>query len=363
MTRYSLPLLATLSLTACMEPQPAPDLPTRLQSEFSIEVVTDGLTHPWSVAPLGDAAYLITSRDGQLFRIDTGQQTEITSLPDDILVSGQGGLFDVILSTEDRIYISYAQGTADDNGTAVISAKIDGNTLTDIQPLFRATALNGKSTDAHFGGKLALHPNGGVMVNTGDGWTYREEAQSESSQLGKLIHIRADGSATVVSKGHRNPQGLAVDSATGQIWQHEHGPRGGDELNLIQSGGNYGWPVATQGRDYTGARISPHDSYDGMIDGVHIWTPSIAPSGLTIYRGDMFPDWQGDAIIGGLASRDIRHLDIENETVISETIILSDIDRRIRDIRTDTDGAILVLIEDDKDAPGTGQLLRVTPKR
>ena len=158
--------------------------------------------------------------------------------------------------------------------------------------------------------------------------------------------------------GHRNPQGLALDSATGVLWSHEHGPRGGDELNIITAGANYGWPIATKGRDYQGARISPYESYNGMVDPIHSWVPSIAPSGLVIYRGDLFPDWNGDALIGGLASRDLRRVDLEKGKSVGEEDLLSDLNGRIRDVRQAKDGAILLLIENGED----GRLMRFAPK-
>ena len=161
----------------------------------------------------------------------------------------------------------------------------------------------------------------------------------------------------IYSLGHRNVQGLAMDSETGALWQHEHGPRGGDELNLLQAGANYGWPLATKGRDYQGARISPYESFKGTKDPIHSWVPSIAPSGLVIYRGAMFPGWNGDALIGGLASRDLRRVDLENGNSVGEEDLLSDLNLRIRDVRLAKDGAILLLVEDG----ANGRLLRVTP--
>jgi len=154
-------------------------------------------------------------------------------------------------------------------------------------------------------------------------------------------------------------QGLAYDAQTNKLWEHEHGPRGGDELNLIRPGQNYGWPVATTGLDYNGAKISPFKEYEDMAAPLHDWVPSIAPSGLTIYRGDMFPDWNGDALVGGLISRDVRLIDLENGKSIGEVSVLSDLDERVRDVRVDKDGAILVLTDD----PENGKLLRVTPKK
>jgi len=204
-------------------------------------------------------------------------------------------------------------------------------------------------------------PDGAIMLTLGDGFAFREDAQKPDTDLGKIMRIAPDGTATRYTSGHRNVQGLAYDNPTQTLWEHEHGPRGGDELNVITAGKNYGWPIATYGTDYQGARITPHQTYEGLTDGLHVWTPSIAPSGLAIYRGALFPDWDGDALVGGLASRDVRRLDIENGKVVAETDLLSDLNARVRDVRVARDGAVLVLVEGDKDTTGEGYLLRVTP--
>ena len=158
--------------------------------------------------------------------------------------------------------------------------------------------------------------------------------------------------------GHRNIQGLAYDDETNTLWEHEHGPRGGDELNIISGGGNHGWPIVTKGVDYNGARISPFEEKEEFTEPVYSWVPSIAPSGLVIYRGDMFLDWNGDALIGGLASRDLRRVDLEGGEALGETDLLSDLDLRIRDVHVAEDGSVLLLTDD----PENGQLLRMTPK-
>ena len=354
-----------ISLSACLEPQPAPDISKRPMSAFNVEVIAEGLKHPWSVAQSGDA-YYVSQRAGQLYRLSAAGRQEIKGLPNDIYVAGQGGLFDVRIDGG-QLYISYAYGTAKSNGTALISAKIAGDELVETKTLFRANPP--KDTSAHFGGRIALLPEGTLALTTGDGFKYREAAQDVKSHLGKTLRLTRDGGAPsdnpklggvgeVYSYGHRNVQGLAYDKETGQLWSHEHGPRGGDELNLISAGANYGWPIASKGLDYNGAKITPHETYKGMEDGVHVWTPSIAASGLAIYRGDMFPEWNGDALIGGLISRDVRLVDLENGKSMGEISLLSDLDARVRDVRVASDGAVLVLTDD----PENGKLLRITPK-
>ena len=374
-------------LTACQEPQPAPELAQRLSTDFTVTELQTDLSKPWSVAELPDGTFLITEKSGNLLRVSgQGDRVEIEGLPTDIYAGGQGGLLDVVLApdfeTTSEIYLSYSYGTDDANGTALLRAQLDGSVLETPTVIFRASPP--KAAASHFGGKIAFLPDDTLVLTLGDGFTYREDAQKPDTHLGKLIRINRDGGAPddnpynqkikdesgrilatqatpflpeIYSIGHRNVQGLAYDAQTNTLWEHEHGPRGGDELNRIEPGANYGWPLATKGRDYQGARISPYETFEGTVDAVHGWTPSIAPSGLAIYRGDMFPEWDGDALIGGLASRDLRRVDLENGKSVGEEDLLSDLDGRVRDVRIARDGAVLVLIESN-----AGKLLRLTPK-
>lgn len=369
--RKFLTVFSILSLTACLEPQPKPEINERPISEFNIETLTDGLSAPWSVAEI-PSGHLITERGGKLYRLSGSIKSEVTGLPKDIFVQGQGGLLDVVPAPDfeqsQELYISYSFGSPDANGTALLRAQLNGDKLENNTIIFRASPL--KSAASHFGGRIVFLPDDTLILTLGDGFAYREEAQKLESHLGKIVRLTRDGGTPVdnpklggkpqiYSYGHRNVQGLAYDKETGELWEHEHGPRGGDELNLIKPGKNYGWPIASTGLDYNGAKITPFKSYEGMVDPVHDWVPSIAPSGLAIYRGDIFPEWNGDALIGGLVSRDIRRVDLENGKSKGETSLLSDLDARIRDVRVDKAGAILVLTDD----PENGKLLRVTPKK
>ena len=369
--RKFLTVFSILALIGCLEPQPKPDLQEVPTSNFNIEVLTESLKAPWSVAEI-DSAYLITERDGKLYKISDASKTEIEGLPKDIFVKGQGGLLEVMpapdFAQSRELYISYAYGNSDANGTALLRAKLSGNQLENSNVIFRASPP--KTAASHFGGRIVFLPDDTLVLTLGDGFAYREEAQNMNSHLGKIIRLtrdggtpadnpKLDGKPQIYSYGHRNVQGLAYDAETSELWEHEHGPRGGDELNLIKPGQNYGWPIASTGLDYNGAKITPFKTYEGMIDPIHDWVPSIAPSGLAIYRGDMFPDWNGDALIGGLVSRDIRRIDLENGKAFNEVSILSDLDERVRDVRVANDGAILVLTDD----PENGKLLRITPKK
>ncbi|MBL4853841.1 MAG: PQQ-dependent sugar dehydrogenase [Robiginitomaculum sp.] len=372
-----LSLALTLLASAC---SPAPDQQntqrpevTISQTAVNVQTIADKLRAPWSVASLADGSFLVTEHPGYLLHITAdGSRTEIAGLPGDIYVEGHAGLFDIVLAPDfaqtRTVYFAYAKGTKKANGTALVRARLVGGELVERKELFHAAPRN--DTSSHFGGRIAFLADGTLVLSLGEGFAHREAAQDKASHLGKIVRINPDGSVPkdnpfvgvdgvrpeIYSLGHRNSQGLHFDS--GKLWSHEHGAKGGDELNIIAPGKNYGWPITTTGTDYTGAKITPFQSYAGMEPFVTDWTPSIAPSGLTIYRGDLFPDWNGDAFIGGLVSRDVRRVDLEDGKFISEESLLADLNARIRDVRTAPDGSILVLTDDKTN----GKLLRLTPK-
>lgn len=349
-------------------------LSAALQSTVDIHVKTlaGGLKAPWNLTFLPNGDMLVTEKLGGLVRVDAaGRVTPISGAPK-AYSQGQAGLFDVMLSeqfeTDSTVFLSYADGGDKNNAVAVFKARLKSDALVDGVTIFKAGP---KDTSAHYGGRMALLADNSLLLTTGDGFTYREKAQKRSSHLGKILRLTTDGKAAggnpfagepdaqkeIYSYGHRNVQGLDVDEQTGVIWSHEHGPKGGDELNLIKAGDNYGWPVASFGVDYSGASITPFTAYAGMTDSVHHWVPSIAPSGMTVYRGGLFDGMDGDIFVGGLASRDLRRLHMENDRVVKETIWLSDLGARIRDVQTGPDGALYVLTDDKTD----GKVLRLTP--
>jgi glucose/arabinose dehydrogenase len=251
----------------------------------------------------------------------------------------------------------------------VARARLDDGALRDLQVIFEAKPL--KDTDNHYGGRIAFLPDGTFALTLGEGFEYREKAQDLTSDLGKIVRLRDDGSVPpdnpfigrpavrpeIYTWGHRNPQGLVFDAASGRLYETEHGPRGGDELNIIVAHRNYGWPVITYGMDYSGAYVSPYTTHRGLEQPVIYWTPSIAPSGLAIYRGDKFPDWKGDLFVGALAFEHLRrvHLDDRGEVVAQEEL-LNDLHRRIRDVRAPSDGYLYVCTDDDD-----GRVLRLEP--
>lgn len=326
--------------------------------EYRLETFASGLSLPWCIAFLPDGSALVTELGGQLRRIDaSGQVGEAIENVPAVYFAGQGGLFDVLVHPQfnrnSLVYLSYAQGGPKNNGTVIARGKLVENRLENVAVIYRNAPR--KDTPVHYGGRMAFLADGTLLLTTGDGFDYREAAQDVASGLGKVIRIKDDGSAAfgnpftefpyIYSYGHRNPQGLAV-SRSGRIWLHEHGPRGGDELNRIEAGVNYGWPAITYGLDYNGSIISPHTEWEGMAQPEHYWVPSIAPSGLTVYEGDLFPEWKGDLFVGALVEREVRRLDLVNGEVVAEEVLFGELDARIRDVRVGPQGALYILLPD-----------------
>lgn len=334
-------------------------------ADYRLETWADGLNLPWSIAFLPDGSALVTELRGTLQHLDrNGQKSHPVENVPAVYFAGQGGLFDVVLHPRFRenqlVYLSYAEGGKDDNGTAIARGRLAGESLQDVEVIFRN--FSRKDTPVHYGGRMAFLSDGTLLLTTGDGFDYRESAQDLDSGLGKVLRMNDDGTPAmgnpfpgapyVYSYGHRNPQGLAV-SRSGDIWLHEHGPRGGDELNRIEPGVNYGWPAITHGVDYSGAVISPFTGKEGMAQPERFWVPSIAPSGLTIYEADLFPDWKGDLFVGTLVDQDVKRLDMSAGRVAGEESLFVEIGARIRDVRTGPDGGLFVLAPD--------RIVRVVP--
>ncbi|GAP33764.1 PQQ-dependent oxidoreductase, gdhB family [Piscinibacter sakaiensis] len=355
---------------AAEPPRPVP--PTALQ----VDVVAEGLAHPWSLGFLPDGRLLVTERAGRLRVIEPGpdgrptlRAVPVAGLPP-MLVRGQAGLFDVLVDPDfarnGRIFLSYAHGRADANHLRVASARFDGQRLSGLQPLF--TSQPAKAGTQHFGGRLLWLPDGTLLLGMGDGNVERTGAQRLDTHLGKLLRIAPDGSVPadnpwrgrpgvrpeIYSLGHRNPQGAAL--LDGRPYVHEHGARGGDELNRIDAGANYGWPLATGGIDYTYARVTPFRRLPGLRDPLVEWTPSIAPAGMTAYDGALFPHWRGSLFVAALKERSLRRIPMAGGVPGPQEILLHERGERLRDVRAGPDGALYVLT----DRPD-GAVLRLRP--
>ncbi len=338
---------------------------------YKIELVAEGLSHPWSIDFLPDGGYIVAMKSGEVRQISpNGKISEAISGGPATYFEGQGGYFDILLDPAFKdnniIYLSYAGGPPESNATTIMKARLLDNSFQDQKTIYRANPS--KDTPAHYGGKMHFLPDGTLLVTTGDGFEYREAAQDTRSHLGKIIRMNSDGIAPsdnpfadgvggdpmVYSYGHRNPQGLDVTSE-GNIYLHEHGPKGGDELNRIKAGANYGWPAVTYGENYSGAYVSPLKTYPGIVDPAYYWVPSIAPSGLLVYEGEMFPEWQGDFLVGALVDMEVRHLITENGQIVAEKTLFDQISERVRDIREAPSGALYILTDGDG-----GKVIRVT---
>lgn len=351
--------------------EPAPAGTTAL----TIETLAEGLVNPWGLAFLPDGSILVTERDGKLrvIRDDRLVAEPVAGVPVPY-VKSQAGFFDVLphpdFATNRTIFLSYAAGDAGSNATRVISATFDGAALSGIKTVFETRTK--KDTPAHYGARLALLPDRTMLITVGDGFNYREKAQDLNNGLGKIVRVNLDGTIPadnpfasqegklpeIWTYGHRNPQGLAVDPASGTVYETEHGAQGGDEINVIEPGVNYGWPLATYGIDYSGAQVSPYTEYEGTRQPVKYWTPSIGPSGLAVYRGSLFGAWEGDLLVGALAKTALHRVDMDGGKVAGEERYLEG--ERVRDVRVGPEGAIYVTTEDHDGAP-VGKVLRLTP--
>lgn len=359
---------------------PAPEGKLKLKQD----VLAEGLANPWSLAFLPDGSILVTERPGRLRVIRDGALvTEpVTGLPAPY-VANQAGTFEVLphpdFASNRTLFISYAHGTRQANATRVIAATFDGKALSNIRTVFEARPL--KNKPVHYGGRLAYLPDGTMLVTLGDGFDYREKAQTLDNGFGKIVRINLDGAfpadnpfvntkgalPEIWSYGHRNVQGLAVDPASGAVYETEHGPKGGDELNRIDKGKNYGWPLACYCLDYSGARVTPFTTAKGTEQPLKYWNPSIGPSGLAVYRGALFADWQGDLLSGGMAAntsqgvstQGLHRIIMRGGKPAGEERYLTGM--RVREVRTGPDGAIYVTTE-DRSGGAVGKVLRLTPQ-
>ncbi|MBY0490345.1 MAG: PQQ-dependent sugar dehydrogenase [Gemmatimonadaceae bacterium] len=368
--KYLLALLLTLLATA------TPAQTAAQTVAYRIETVASGLDHPWSLAFLPGGGLLVTERAGRLRVIEPGadgrlqlRAEPVAGVPP-VLALGQAGLFDILLdpdyASNRRLFLSFAHGTREANHLRVVSARFDGRQLLELRPVF--TSRPAKSDTQHFGGRMAWLPDGSLLFGMGDGNHERTDAQRLHTHLGKFLRIHPDGRVPadnpfvnregalpeIYSIGHRNPQGVVV--VQGVPYAHEHGSRGGDELNRLAPGANYGWPLTTGGVDYTYARITPYRSLPGITEPLTEWTPSIAPAGLAWYEGALFPAWRGSFLVAALAERSVRRVPMSNGTPGPQELLFKELGERLRDVRVGPDGAVYLLTDSPQ-----GRVLRVMP--
>jgi glucose/arabinose dehydrogenase len=384
-------LFAVTALSACQardgdsQPaaaaKPAPAQPPAARAlssalgNIQVSVLAQGLDHPWGLALLPEGGFLVTERSGQLRRVgaDGAISAPLAGVPK-VFAEGQGGLLDVVLApdfaTSQRIYLSYAEpgdnGTA---GTAVATATLGADALTEVKVIYRQEPkLEGPN---HFGSRLAFDGQGHVFISQGER-NHRPTSQELGKLQGKLVRLNLDGSVPqdnpfigqadarpeIWSYGHRNMQGLAIDPRTGKLWESEHGPRGGDEINLPQPGRNYGWPIITHGINYSGLPIPEAQGREkaGLEQPYHVWEKSPGLSGMAFYTGHAGSPWNDSLFLGSLAERNLIRLSLKGDAIVSEERLLNEIGERVRDVRVGPDGSVYALTDEND-----GKLLRLAP--
>lgn len=337
------------------------------------DTVAKGIAVPWCIAFLPGDELLVTDREGKLYRVAKGKPLQLISGVPKVVAQGQGGLFDVLLHPDfvnnKIIYLSYSKPESentDNSTTAIMQAKLEGNMLKGQHDIFVAKPYS--NTHHHYGGKMVFGKDGYLYFSVGERGNEKQNPQSLANDLGKIHRIKDDGTIpadnpfvsttnakpSIFCYGNRNPQGLALNPQTGAIWENEHGPMGGDEINLIEKGKNYGWPVITYGVNYNGTAITDKTAMPGMEQPLHFWVPSIATSGLAFVQGNRYKGWEGDVLTGSLKFNWVSRCHTEGNIITSEESMLKDIGR-LRDVRMGPDGYIYVAVEN----PGT--VLKLLP--
>lgn len=371
-------LAATAALALSVTALSAQNTMKSEQAAFTVETIAEGLAHPWALAFLPDGAMLVTERSGQMRMVSAdGRLGEpISGLPE-IQVGKQGGLLDVTQHpqfVENRlVYFSFTEPGEGGNSTAVARGKLsqDGTSLSAVETIFsQKPKVNNL---AHYGSRIVFDGEGHVFITMGERFDeqYRTQAQQLNSHLGKIVRLNDDGSVPkdnpflthedalpeIWSLGHRNVQAAAMNPETNTLWEIEHGPKGGDEINIVEPGKNYGWPVISFGVNYDGSPVgSGKSAAPGMEQPIHQWTPVIAPSGMIFYTGDAFPEWKGDLFVGGLETTSLVRVELEGNRYVGEERLLTDLGWRIRDVAQAPDGAIYVITDEDN-----GRILRLAP--
>jgi len=347
-------LILTSTLACAQDKNP-------VNTKNSYEVIVSDLNIPWGFTFLPDSSMLITEKSGQLIHFKDGKKTNISGLPE-IYVRGQGGLLDVILhpdyKTNGWLYFSYASPDGKESGgnTAIARAKLKDNGLTDLEILYKATPNTTKGQ--HFGSRLIFDDNGYLFFTIGERGNRDENPQDITRDGGKVYRINDDGSipednpfvnesnakTAIYSYGHRNPQGMILHPKTKEIWTHEHGPKGGDEINIIKAGKNYGWPIISYGVNYSGTSFTDITEKEGMEQPIHYWDPSIAPSGMAFINSEKYGDWKGNLLVGSLKFQYLDLCTLKDNKVIKEERLLDNLGR-VRSVNQGPDGFIYVGIE------------------
>lgn len=365
-------ILVANSLPALAVQTKAPAAP---KSAITVQSIAKGLNHPWGLQFLPDGRMVVSERAGPIRIVarDGAISQPIAGVPA-ADVRGQGGMLDVALApdfaTSGLLFFSFSEprgalrnGTSVGRGRLVLSG--NGGRLEDVKIVFQQDPPF--ASTMHFGSRLVFDRGGSLFVTTGDRYSARNEAQNPANHLGKVIRITADGGVPadnpklpgwrpeIWSIGHRNGQAAALHPVTGKLWTVEHAARGGDEVNVPAKGKNYGWPIITYGRDYSGAKIGEGTAKAGLEQPIYYWDPSPAPSGAAFYTGDLFPSWKGNLLVGALAGQALHRLVLDGEQVVAEEVLLKD-QARIRDVRQGPDGAVWLLTDDPR-----GEVLRVAP--
>lgn len=367
-------LVAAFALHVSMRPERQRAIDDYPLENYRVAIVVKGLEYPWSMVKLPDGRRLVTERTGDIRIIDREGallKQPLRAVPE-VVFGEQGGLLDMELSPhfeQDRtLFLSYACGSVDANNLCVGRGELRGDELQNFHRIFQAEPLKG--TTLQFGSRIVFLPDDTMVVSIGDGFDFREEAQNLGNHIGTLVRLNMDGSVPddnpfvgqegkrpeIYSYGHRNPQGLFYDPDSGRLYESEHGPYGGDEVNIIEPGVNYGWPLATEGINYPGSYITPHDQLEGMRGPINHWTPSIAPSGITVYQGKAFPEFNGDLLVSGLAGRGVFRLNLEDGELVADQRLFHELNRRIRDVIVGDEGELYLLTDS-----ASGEVIRIDP--
>lgn len=371
-SNFFLWLSATIfTVTACAQKDTTIAPPA---TSFEYEPIVEGMQIPWGIAVLPDGSLLITEKSGELIHFTNGEKQIISGVPE-VYNRGQGGLLDIALhpnyGENGWIYLTYASPEGEEEGgnTALMRAKLNGTQLTDQEVLYKASPNTTKGQ--HFGSRIVFDNDGYLYFSIGERGERELNPQDITRDGGKVYRLNEDGSIpednpfvdkedakkAIYSYGHRNPQGMILHPETGEVWVHEHGPQGGDEINVVQKGANYGWSEVTYGENYGGGAISDETTREGIVEPIHYWLPSIAPSGMVLVTSDKFPHLKGNLLVGSLKFQYLEHLIMDGKKVVKREKLLEDIGR-VRDVIEGPEGTIYVAVE----GKGVGKLVPVTPK-